>query len=67
MQRKLLLEKKWEYNEVVHKLFKDIRNSMIQLEGKSCIIFINGIGIPMKLEVIKTCMNECYSRICVGK
>jgi hypothetical protein len=33
-----ILEKKWEYNEAVHQLFIDFK-LMIQLGGRSCIIF----------------------------
>jgi hypothetical protein len=31
--------KKWEYNEAVHQLFIDSRKPMIQLGGRSYIIF----------------------------
>jgi sorting nexin-29 len=36
-----VLEKKWEYNEAVHQLFTiiDLKKVMIQLKGRSCIIF----------------------------
>jgi hypothetical protein len=43
------------------------RKLMIQLGGRSCIIF-SEFGIPMKLvRLIKMCLNETYSRIQVGK
>jgi len=34
-----ILEKKWEYNETLHQLFIDFRKLMIQLGGRSYIIF----------------------------
>jgi hypothetical protein len=34
-----ILEKKWQYNEAVHQLFIDFAKVMIQLGGRSCIIF----------------------------
>jgi len=40
---------------------------MIQLEGRSCIILIE-FGIGMKLvRLIKMCLNETCSRMCVDK
>jgi len=38
------LRKKWEYNEAVHKLFIDLKSTFVlQLRGKSCIIFSLGL------------------------
>jgi hypothetical protein len=61
------LRKKWEYNEVVHKLFKDIKKVYDSVRMEFLYNILNEIGIPMKLEVIKTCLNECYSKVWVGK
>jgi hypothetical protein len=45
---------------------KTSRQLMIQLGGRSCIIF-SEFGIPMKLVwVIKMCLTETYSRVWVG-
>ena len=41
---------------------------MILLGGRSCIIFLIELGISMKLiKLIKTRLNETYSRVRVGK
>ena len=41
---------------------------MIQLGGRSCIIFSFEFGTPMKLvRLLKMCLNETHSRIRVGK
>ena len=41
-----ILEKKWEYNEAVHQLFMDSRKFMIQLGGRSFIIFSLSLVSP---------------------
>ena len=54
-----ILEKKWEYSEVVHQLF---------LGGRSCIRFALSFGNHMKLvRLIKMCLIEIYSRVRVGQ
>ena len=41
---------------------------MIQLGGRSCIIILIAFGIPTKLvRLIKMCLTETYSRVCIGK
>jgi hypothetical protein len=53
-----ILEKKWEYNETVHQLFVDFKKPMILIE----------FGVSMKLvRLIKMCLNETYSKVCIGK
>jgi len=43
------------------------RKLMIQLGGRSCIISSYKFGVPMKLvRLIKTCLNETFSRIQEG-
>ena len=41
-----MLEKKWEYTEAVHQLFISLRKLMIQLGGRSYIIFLWSLGSP---------------------
>jgi hypothetical protein len=41
-----ILEKKWKYNEAMHQLFKEFKKAMIQLAGKSCIIFSVSLVSP---------------------
>ena len=49
-------------------LYKTSRKLMIQLEGRSCIIFALSLVPPMKLvRLIKLCLTETYSRAWVGK
>ena len=41
---------------------------MIQLGGRSCIIFSSSFFIPMNLiRLIKVCLTETYSTVQVGK
>ena len=42
-----ILEKKLEYNETVHQLFIDFKKAMIQLRGRSCIIFSLSLVFPL--------------------
>jgi len=64
-----ILEKKWECIEAVHQLYiQTSRKIMIQLGGRSCIIFSLSFFIPLKLVILlKMCLNETYSRVQVGK
>jgi hypothetical protein len=55
-----MLEKKLEYSGTVHQLFIDLKKAYdpVVLE----------FSIPKKLvKLIKICLNETYSKICVGK
>ena len=45
-QIRQILEKKWQYNEVVHQLCVDLRKLMIQLGGRSYIIFLLSLVSP---------------------
>ena len=41
---------------------------MIQLGGRSCIIFSLSAGIPLKLaRLIKMCLTETYRKVRVGE
>jgi len=53
-----MLEKKWEYNEVVHLLFIDFKQAYDSVRRE----------VMCKLEMlIKMCLIETYSRVRVGK
>ena len=41
-----ILEKKWEYNEVVHQLFIDFKKAYDSVRGRSCIMFSLSLGSP---------------------
>jgi len=58
------LRKKWEYNEVVHQLFIDMKKAYDSVRRDVLYNILIQIGIPVKLEeLIKTCLNESYSRV----
>jgi len=56
--------KKWENSEELH---QTSRKSMIQLEGRTCIIFSLNLGSPKMVRLIKMCQNETYNRVWGGK
>jgi hypothetical protein len=57
-----ILEKKWEYNEVVHQLSVDFENSYYSVRREVLCNFLIEFGIPLKLvRLIKMCLNETYS------
>jgi hypothetical protein len=39
-------EKKWEYNDVVHQLFRDLQKDYDSVTGRSCTIFSMGLVSP---------------------
>jgi hypothetical protein len=54
---------KREYNEIVHLLFVDFEEAYDLVRRE----VLYNIGIPMKLvRLIKMCLNEMYSKVCVG-
>jgi hypothetical protein len=64
---RLILEKKWEYNEAVHQLFIDFKTAYDSVRTEVLYNLI-ALGIPMKLvRLIKMCLNETYSKRHVGK
>jgi len=63
-----ILEKKWEYNEVVHQLFIDFKEAYVSVRRKVLYNILIEFGVPKKLvRLIKMCLNETYSRVRVGK
>jgi hypothetical protein len=61
-----ILEKKWEYNGMVHQLFKDFKKvyDSVQREVLYNILFV--FGIPKKLvRLIKMGLNKTYSKVSV--
>jgi hypothetical protein len=58
-----ILEKKWKYNGMVHQLFIDFKKAYDS--GKKEVLYniLLGFGISKKLvRLIKTCLNETYSK-----
>ena len=63
-----MLEKKWEYNEVVHQIFTDFKGAYDSVRRELLYNILIEFGIPMKLvRLIKMCLTETYSRGRVGK
>jgi hypothetical protein len=63
-----ILEKKWEYNETVHKLFIDFKKAYDSVRREVLCNILTEFGVPMKLvRLIKMCLNETYSKVRIGK
>jgi hypothetical protein len=63
-----ILEKKWKYNGTVHQLFIDLKKAYDSINRDVLYNILLEFGIPKKLvRLIKMCLNETYSKVCVGK
>jgi hypothetical protein len=63
-----ILEKKWEYNDTVHQLIIDFKKAYDSVRREVLYNILNEFGIPRKvIGLIKMCLNETYSRVCIGK
>jgi hypothetical protein len=63
-----ILEKKWEYNVMVHQLFIDFKKAYDSIKREVLYNILLGYGIPKKpVRLIKACLNETHSKIHVGK
>jgi hypothetical protein len=63
-----ILEKHWEYNETVHKLFIDFKKAYDSLRREVFYNILIEFGVPMKLlRLIKLCLNETYSKVRMRK
>jgi hypothetical protein len=59
---------KWEYNETVHQLFVEFKKACDSVRREVLYNNLIEFGIPMTLaSLIKMCLNETYSKICIGK
>jgi sorting nexin-29 len=59
-----VLEKKWEYNGMVHQLFIDFKRSYDSIKREVLYNILLEFGIPKKLvRLIKMCLNETYSKV----
>jgi hypothetical protein len=53
-----ILEKKWEYNGMVHQLFIDFKKAYNSIKREVLYNILLEFGIPKKLvRLIKTCLN----------
>jgi hypothetical protein len=57
----------WEYNGTVHQLFIDFKKAFDSIKREVLYNILLEFGIPKKLvRLIKMCLNETYSEVCVG-
>jgi hypothetical protein len=62
-----ILEKKWEYNWMVHQLFIDFKKAYESIKREVLYNILLEFGIPKKLfRLIKMCLNETYSKVHIG-
>jgi len=63
-----ILEKKWEYNEEVHRLFIDFKKAYDSVRREVLYNILIEFGIPRKLvRLIKMSLIETYSRVRVER
>jgi hypothetical protein len=63
-----ILEKKWEYNGMVHQLFIDFKKVYDSVRREVLQNILIEFGIPRKLAgLIQMCSNKTYSTVCTGK
>jgi hypothetical protein len=63
-----ILEKKWEYNGMVLQLFIDFKKAYDSVKREILYNILLEFGVSKKLvRLIKMCLNETYSKLCVGK
>jgi hypothetical protein len=63
-----ILEKKWEYNGIVHQLFIDFKKAQDSVRREVLYNILIEFGIPRKLVgLIHICLNETYSTVCIDK
>jgi hypothetical protein len=63
-----ILDKKWEYNSMVHQLFIDFKQAYDSVRRKVLYSILIECGIPRKLVgQIITCLNETYSTVHIRK
>ena len=62
------LEKKLEYNEAVHQLFRESKKAYDSVRTEVLYIILIEPGILMeRASLIKMCLTETFSRVQVGK
>ena len=63
-----MLEKKWDYNGTIHQLFIDFKKAYDSVKREVLYNILTEFGIPKKIvRLIKMCLSETYSRVCVGR
>jgi hypothetical protein len=57
-----------EYSETVHQLIINSKKAFDSVRREVLYNILTEFGIPMKLaRLIKICLNETYSQVCIGK
>jgi hypothetical protein len=57
-----------EYNETVHQLFIDFKQASDSVRREVLYNILIEFGVPTKLvTLIKMCLSETYSKVCIGK
>jgi hypothetical protein len=63
-----IIEKKWEYNGMVHQLFIDFKKAYDSINREILYNILLEFSIPKKLvRPVKMCLNETYSKVHIGK
>jgi hypothetical protein len=62
-----ILQKKQEYNGTVHQLFIDFNKASDSVRREVLYSILIEFGMPSKLDgLIKMCLNDTYSTVCIG-
>jgi hypothetical protein len=62
------VQKNWEYNKTVHQLFTDFKKTCVSVMREVLYNILIQFGVPIKLlRFIKMCLNETYSKFCIGR
>jgi hypothetical protein len=60
--------KKWKYSETVHQLLLVFKKAYDTIKREKLLTTLIEFEVPMKLgRLIKTCLNETYDKVRVGK
>jgi hypothetical protein len=62
-----ILGRKWEYSETVHQLFIDFKKGYDSFRWEVLFSILTDFGVPMKLRLLKMCLNETCNKVCICK
>jgi hypothetical protein len=63
-----ILDKKWEYNGIVHQLFIDFKKAYDSVWREALCNIVIEFGIPRKVVgLIEMCLNETYIRVRIDR
>jgi hypothetical protein len=63
-----ILEKKWEYNGMVHQLYIDLKKAYDSIKREVLYNVLLEFGVPKNLvRLIKMRLNKTYSKVHIGK